>query len=80
MVLLRLLLVALVALVVFDPQVALAREIEKQPTATGRGGAAATVDVLGTQAAIETLDGGGNAVDAAVAAAATRAASAAGAS
>ena len=70
MVLLRLLLVALVALVIFDPQVALAREIEKQPTATGRGGAAATVDVLGTQAAIETLDGGGNAVDAAVAAAA----------
>ena len=40
-----------------------------QPTATGTGGAAATVDALGTQAAIEALREGGNAVDAAVAAA-----------
>ncbi|WP_156040837.1 gamma-glutamyltransferase [Chondromyces apiculatus] len=40
------------------------------PTARGRGGAAATVDVRGTWAAIETLSHGGNAVDAAVAAAA----------
>src|SRR5215210_3774529 len=39
-------------------------------TATGNGGGAATVDALGTRAAIEALDDGGNAVDAAVAAAA----------
>jgi gamma-glutamyltranspeptidase / glutathione hydrolase len=39
------------------------------PEATGRGGAAATVDVRATAAAIEILKGGGNAVDAAVAAA-----------
>ena len=68
--LLRLLLIVLVALVVFDPQIAFARDLEKQPTATGRGGGAATVDLLGTQAAIDTLRDGGNAVDAAVAAAA----------
>jgi gamma-glutamyltranspeptidase / glutathione hydrolase len=43
---------------------------EKQPTAVGSGGAAATVDLDGTRAAISTLRRGGNAVDAAVAAAA----------
>ncbi|WP_437730048.1 gamma-glutamyltransferase [Sorangium sp. So ce1335] len=42
---------------------------EIAPTATGRGGAAATVDLRGTLAAIEILRKGGNAVDAAVAAA-----------
>jgi len=42
----------------------------KQPTAVGTGGAAASVDVLATEAAIEVLSGGGNAIDAAVAAAA----------
>ncbi len=64
----RLLIVVAVAIVLFDPQVALAKE-QKQPTAVGSGGAAATVDLAGTQAAIETLRRGGNAVDAAVAAA-----------
>jgi gamma-glutamyltranspeptidase/glutathione hydrolase len=38
-------------------------------TATGSGGAAATVDTLATQAAIDALKKGGNAVDAAVTAA-----------
>jgi gamma-glutamyltranspeptidase / glutathione hydrolase len=69
--LLRFLLIATVAIVLFDPQVALAQSPapEKQPTAVGRDGGAATVDALGTQAAIDTLRRGGNAVDAAVAAA-----------
>jgi gamma-glutamyltranspeptidase/glutathione hydrolase len=62
------LLVALVAVVLFDPQTAFADE-PKQPTAVGTGGAAATVDQNGTRAAIRTLRRGGNAVDAAVAAA-----------
>jgi len=62
----RLLIVALVALVIFDPQVAFA---QKQATAVGTGGAAATVDLDGTRAAIQALRDGGNAVDAAVAAA-----------
>jgi gamma-glutamyltranspeptidase / glutathione hydrolase len=47
-----------------------ARPSEKVPTAVGAGGAAATVDILGTRAAIDVLCRGGNAVDAAVAAAA----------
>src|SRR5215210_1999810 len=42
---------------------------EKQPTALGKGGAAASVDPLATQAAIDVMAGGGNAFDAAVAAA-----------
>src|SRR4051794_17047298 len=42
---------------------------EKQGTATGSGGAAASVDPLATQAAIDVLAGGGNAFDAAIAAA-----------
>jgi gamma-glutamyltranspeptidase/glutathione hydrolase len=69
MLLARLLIAAAIAIVLFDPQIALAQE-RKQATAVGSGGAAATVDLAGTQAAIETLRGGGNAVDAAVAAAA----------
>jgi gamma-glutamyltranspeptidase / glutathione hydrolase len=40
------------------------------PTSTGTGGAAASVETLATQAAIDTLKAGGNAVDAAVTAAA----------
>jgi len=45
-------------------------QADKQPTATGRGGAAATVDVLATKAAVEALRDGANAIDAAVVAAA----------
>jgi gamma-glutamyltranspeptidase/glutathione hydrolase len=41
----------------------------KQPTAVGVGGAAASVDQQGTQAAIEVLRHGGNAIDAAIGAA-----------
>jgi gamma-glutamyltranspeptidase / glutathione hydrolase len=41
----------------------------KEPTAVGFGGAATTVDPQGTQAAIDVLRHGGNAIDAAVAAA-----------
>jgi gamma-glutamyltranspeptidase / glutathione hydrolase len=69
-VILRILVVAVLAIVLVDPQVALAKdEPVKQPTAVGRDGGAATVDALGTQAAVDTLRRGGNAVDAAVAAA-----------
>jgi gamma-glutamyltranspeptidase/glutathione hydrolase len=67
----RFLLIAAVAVFLFDPQVALAQQgqPDKEATAVGRDGGAATVDALGTQAAIDTLRRGGNAVDAAVAAA-----------
>src|SRR5512133_4205127 len=41
----------------------------RQPTAVGVGGGAATVDPLATRAAIDVLRRGGNAIDAAVAAA-----------
>jgi gamma-glutamyltranspeptidase / glutathione hydrolase len=65
----RFLLVVLAALVLFEPQTAAAQDA-KQPTAVGSGGAAASVDLDGTRAAIQALREGGNAVDAAVAAAA----------
>ena len=67
---LRLLVVLLVVgAAVFAAQVG-AQAQPGSPTAIGKGGAAATVDVLATQAAVDTLRHGGNAVDAAVAAAA----------
>jgi gamma-glutamyltranspeptidase / glutathione hydrolase len=68
MVLARLLIVVLVAFVLFDPQAAFS-QTPKEPTAIGSGGAAASVDADGTRAAIRALRHGGNAVDAAVAAA-----------
>src|ERR687888_398512 len=64
----RLLILALIALVLFDPPTA-AAQTQKEPTALGSGGAAASVDLDGTRAAIDALRNGGNAIDAAVAAA-----------
>jgi gamma-glutamyltranspeptidase / glutathione hydrolase len=60
----------LVLSVLLVPTSAAASAPTKTPTAIGRGGAAATVDTLATQAAIGALRRGGNAVDAAVTAAA----------
>jgi gamma-glutamyltranspeptidase / glutathione hydrolase len=51
----------------FAPATAVAQD--KEPTAAGTGGAAASVDPLATRAAIDALRERGNAVDAAVAAA-----------
>ena len=59
----------LMALVAAFPAGAQVQDPPKTPTAVGYGGSAATIDPLATQAAIDTLNRGGNAVDAAVAAA-----------
>jgi gamma-glutamyltranspeptidase/glutathione hydrolase len=59
----------LMALVAAFPARAAVPEPPKTPTAQGTGGSAATIDPLATQAAIDVLGKGGNAVDAAVAAA-----------
>ena len=62
-------LAVLMALVAAFPAGAQVPAPPKTPTAEGRGGSAASVDPLATQAAIDVLRSGGNAVDAAVAAA-----------
>jgi gamma-glutamyltranspeptidase / glutathione hydrolase len=65
----RMLLAVLAAALVAAPSALADRSPTKQPTAVGRAGVAASVDQQGTKAAIDVLRRGGNAVDAAIAAA-----------
>jgi gamma-glutamyltranspeptidase/glutathione hydrolase len=67
----RAILISLVALAAISPAAASAQVAApaKVATASGTGGAAASVDPLATKTAIDVLRNGGNAIDAAVAAA-----------
>ncbi len=65
----KLLAAALAAAVLLSVPAQAGAKFTKEPTATGNGGAAASVDALATKAAIDELKRGGNAIDAAVAAA-----------
>jgi gamma-glutamyltranspeptidase / glutathione hydrolase len=60
---------AIVATLVASSATAQSAPLAKAPTAVGSGGAAATVEVLATEAAVEALRDGANAIDAAVVAA-----------
>jgi gamma-glutamyltranspeptidase/glutathione hydrolase len=57
------------AMLLTAPAAQAGTRFKKEPTATGTGGAAASVDALATKAAIRELRHGGNAIDAAISAA-----------